>query len=267
MLFKDDVGDHDVADAAVQGGRLAEHVDAAQRPHTDRNLAENVVCAEAQRVVDIDQNRGAAFQAIGGRIAESRVEIARHQPIQNDDLRGNVKAGVARKEEDAAGLLFAGPLRPPLSGFGGLAIVRPGRVIEEVVPVATRLPLAELAQLRDQLEVIAALDVIDDFLLVPSRRATQQVDEAMGIARYEIDRTVANPLTLHQRLDRRPPPACRLDVADLRTAEHPNGEVFLVRLDAAQWTQQVGPNLDESDRVVLGDSKPLENLELLRDGL
>ena len=123
MLFEDDVRDHDVADAAIQSGGLAEHVDAPERPHAHRDLAEDVVRAQAQRVVDIDQDRGATFQAIGRRIAESRVEIARDQPIQDDDLRGHVEARLAGKEEDATGLLFAGPLRPTLSGFGGLPIV------------------------------------------------------------------------------------------------------------------------------------------------
>ena len=99
---------------------------------------------------------------------------------------------------------------------------------------------------------------------MPARRSAQQVDETMGVARYEIDRTVTNALILHQRFDRRPPPAGGLDVTDLRAAEHANGEAFLLRLDAPQRAQQVAPDLHKSDRVILGNAEPLQNLELFR---
>src|SRR5207244_12400081 len=105
--------------------------------------------------------------------------------------------------------------------------------IEEVIPVAARLTLPQLAQLGDQFQVVAPLDVLHDFALVPARGPAQQVDEAVRVARDEIDRPVAHALALHQRLDRLPPAAGPFEVTDLGTAQHPDAEVLLLRMDPA----------------------------------
>ena len=233
VFFVDDVRDHDVADAAVEGRRLAEHIDAAQRPDTLRHFAQHVVGAQPERVVDVDQDSRAALQSIRRRTSQPRIEVVGDQPVENDHLRRHVEAGLTRQEKDAALLFFRGAERPPPLRLRRLPVVGARRVIEEVVPVAARLTLAELAQLGDQLQVFAAFGELDDLVLVPARGSAQQVHEAMGVARDEVDGPVAHALALHQGFDRLPPAAGGLDVADLGATQHPDPEIFLLSLDSA----------------------------------
>ena len=178
-------------------------------------------------------------------MTEARVKIAGRQSIQDDDLGGDIQACLTRKKEDATLLLFAGSMGSSPARIGRLAIERARRVIEEVVPVASRLPLTQLSQLGDQLDVIAALDELDDLVLVTPGRAAQQVDEAVGVARDEIDRPVGGAFALDESLDRSPPASRRFDVADRRATEHPHGEVLFFGLDPSQRRKQVAPDLDQ----------------------
>src|SRR6202011_4085324 len=107
-------------------------------------------------------------------------------------------------EKDAALLFLGGAERPPPLRLGRLPVIGARRVIEEVVPVAARLALPELAQLGNEFEIVTPLDEADDFILMAPRRSAQQVNEAVGVARDEIDRAVTHPLALHQRFDRLP---------------------------------------------------------------
>ena len=117
VLLVDDVGNHDVADAAVQRRRLAQEVDTPQRLDADRDLAQDVVGPQTKRIVDVDQHRRAALQSINRRVPQAGVEVAGDQPVEDDDLRRDVEASLAGKEEDAALFLLAAPLRPPLPGL------------------------------------------------------------------------------------------------------------------------------------------------------
>src|SRR5207244_6049192 len=136
----------------------------------------------------------------------------RGQPVENDHLRGDVETGLARKEKDATLLFFSGTKRTALTRLGRLPVIGARRVIEEVIPVAARLTLPQLAQLGDQFQVVAPLDVLHDFALVPARGPAQQVDEAVRVARDEIDRPAAHALALHQPFGRLPPPTVRFAV-------------------------------------------------------
>ena len=263
MFFVDDVGDHDVADAAVEGGRLAEHIDAAQCPDALRNLPQHVVGTQPERIVDIDQHGRAALQPIRRWTPQSRVEVRRDQPVENDHLRGDIEAGMARKEKDATLLFFSGTKRSALTRLSRLPVVGACRVIEEVVPVAARLTLPQLAQLGDKFQVVAALDVLHDFTLVPPCGSAQQVDETVRVARDEIDGPVVHALALHQRFDRLPPAAGRLDVPDLGATQHPHAEVLLLGLDAAKRLEQVAPDFHQAQRVVLRNAEMLQHLELV----
>ena len=147
-----------------------------------------------------------------------------------------------------------------------MSVIGTGRVIEEVVPVAARLALAKFAQLGNELEVVAPFDVLDDLLLMTPGRSAQQVHQAVGVARDEIHGPVTHPLALHQRVDGLPPATGGFDVADLGAAQHPDAKVFFLRLDAAQGTEQITPDLHQPQRVILGDAQPLQHLELLRHG-
>src|SRR2546430_16570199 len=82
--------------------------------------------------------------------------------------------------------------------LGRLAVIGARRVVEEVVPIAARLTLPQLAQLGDQFQVVAPFDVLDDFALVPPRGSAHQVHEAVCVARDEINWAVAHALALHQ---------------------------------------------------------------------
>ena len=142
MLLVDDVRDHDVAYAPVQRRRLPQHIDTAQRPGADRHFAQDVVGAEAERIVDIDQYRGAALQPICRRISQAPIDVTGHQPVEDDHLRRDVEASLAGKEEDATLAFFSAALRPSLFSVGRLPVIRASRVIEEVIPVSSRLALA-----------------------------------------------------------------------------------------------------------------------------
>ena len=123
MLLVDDIRDHDVANRAVERGGLPEQVDAAKAADTDGDLAEDVVGAKAEWIVDVDDDRRAPGQAIPGRITEARVKVAGRQSIQDDDLGRDIQACLTRKKEDAALLLFAGSIGSPPARIGRLAIV------------------------------------------------------------------------------------------------------------------------------------------------
>src|SRR5438552_3959200 len=68
---------------------------------------------------------------------------------------------------------------------------------------------------------------------------------------------------MHQGFDRPPPTSGRLDVADLATTQHADAEILFFGLDAAQRGKQVAPDLDQSQRIVFGDTHALQDLELL----
>ena len=68
---------------------------------------------------------------------------------------------------------------------------------------------------------------------MPRGGAAQQIDEAVGIAGDEIHRSLLEPLSVHQILDRLPPATGRLDVADLAATKHAHTEILFLGLDAA----------------------------------
>ena len=257
MLFVDHIRDHDVADAAVEGGGLTEDVDTPKCADAFRDFAQDVVGAQSQGIVDVDQDRGASLQPVRGRRTQPGVEVARHQTVENDDLRRHVKAGLAGKEKDAALLFLPRPMRPPLPRLRGLRVVGAGGVIQKVVPVAARLTLTEFAQLGHQFEVVAALRILHDLLLMAPGRAAQQVDDAVRVAGDEIHRSLLDPLPVHQIFDRLPPATGRLDIADLAATQHAHAEILFLRLDAAQRGQQVAPDLDQSQGIVFRDTQAL----------
>src|SRR5207248_5822718 len=98
---------------------------------------------------------------------------------------------------------------------------------------------------------------------MPPSRAAQQVYEAMRVAGNEIHRSLAEALALHQGFNRLPPATRCLDVADLATTQHADAEILFLGLDAAQRGEQVAPDLDQSQRIVFGDTHALQDLELL----
>ena len=57
MLVEDDIGEHDIADAAVERGGLAEDVDAADLLGRHRDLGHEMIGGQAERVVDVDDDR------------------------------------------------------------------------------------------------------------------------------------------------------------------------------------------------------------------
>src|ERR1700716_2916236 len=146
---------------------------------------------------------------------------------------------------DAPRPLFVGAEGPALRRVGRLPVIGASRIVEEVVPVAARLTLSKLAQLGDELQIVAPFDELHDLLLVPSCRSAQQVDEAVGVARDEVDGPVANALAFHQVLDRLPPATSRPDVADLRATEHADSEVFFLGLDSSERLEEVAPDFHQ----------------------
>jgi hypothetical protein len=74
VLVVDDARDHHVADVRVEGGRLAEHEDAAQAAAVDGYLPKDVVRGHPERVVDVHHDRLARREPIGVHVAQGRVE-------------------------------------------------------------------------------------------------------------------------------------------------------------------------------------------------
>ena len=105
MLVVDDVRDHHVADVGVERGRLAEDVHAAQPGPVDRDLAQDVVGGDAERVVDVDDHRAARGQRVGVDWAEPRIERLGVERAERDDLGGHAQRGRAPQVGDAPLLL------------------------------------------------------------------------------------------------------------------------------------------------------------------
>ena len=74
VLVVDHARDHHVADVGVERGRLAEDVHAAQPGAVHRDLAQDVVGGDAQRIVDVDDHRAAAGQRGGVDVANPGIE-------------------------------------------------------------------------------------------------------------------------------------------------------------------------------------------------
>ena len=145
VLFVDDIRDHDVADARAEGRGLTEDVDTPKCGDAFGHFAQDVVGAQSKGVVDVDQDRRAPLQPVRGRGTQSGVEVARHQPVEDDDLRRHVEASLAGKEKDAPLLFLPRPMSPALPRLGGLRVVGARGVVQKVVPVAARLALPEFA--------------------------------------------------------------------------------------------------------------------------
>jgi hypothetical protein len=74
VLVLDDGGDHDVADAAVEGRGLAHDVDAADLAAGLADAREVVVGGHAERVVDVDDEGVALAQELEAGDLHARVE-------------------------------------------------------------------------------------------------------------------------------------------------------------------------------------------------
>ena len=105
MLVVDDARDQHVADVRVQRGRLAEHVDAAQRGRVDGDLAQDVVRGHPERIVDVDDPRPARRQRVRVDIAEARIERRDAQTAERDDLGRHAQRRRAANVLDAVRLL------------------------------------------------------------------------------------------------------------------------------------------------------------------
>ena len=87
MFVVDHVGEHDVTDPAVEGGCLAENVDAAQLVGGDPDLRHDVIGAHAERVVDVDDD---GIGAGGVESGEALVELCWVELRKVDDLDADI---------------------------------------------------------------------------------------------------------------------------------------------------------------------------------
>ena len=87
MLVVEVVGDHHVADPAIEGRRLAHHVEAAQIGEVARDGAEDLVGGPTERVIDVEDDGAALAQEFQVRQgAQARVEAGRIELAQLDHL-------------------------------------------------------------------------------------------------------------------------------------------------------------------------------------
>ena len=93
MLVIDDVRDHHVADIRVERRGLAEQVDAAEVLDVDRDLAQDVVGGEPERIVDVDDHGAAGAQTGAVDPAEARVHALGLQALERDDLHRHPQRG------------------------------------------------------------------------------------------------------------------------------------------------------------------------------
>src|SRR5579875_1113873 len=227
VLVVDHVGDHHVAHGGIEGGRLAEDVDAAQIIDRLAHLAQDLVGAEPQRVVDVDHHRLALGQAASVDLSDARVDRRWIQPPQVDDLGRHPQGVAARHVDDAERPLAVAPGIPPPSVLGEGLAVEAGAVIDEVGPRALALTLQELVQLRPQVRGSPVLQPVDDLLFGKVDRAAQEVGYGMGVGRHEVDRPSLKRVLLQVVEDSLPPPTRDPGVTHVRPAVHLDADVEL----------------------------------------
>ena len=246
----DDIGDHHVADIGVQGRRLAQHVDAAQRVGRLADLAQDVVRGEAERIVDVDDHRAAGAQARRVEVLQPRVEHLRVQPVERDHLGRHAQRGAAGQVRDADRVLVAAALDPRGRVLRLGLEEQPRAEVQEVLPRALRPPGRELRQLLAQVVGALALQPRDDLALAQAGGAGQQVHERVRVRRDEVERPVGEAL-LAQRGEHGLPPAPRHPrVADLAAAEDADAQLELAAADLLdERAEAAGPRLADAHPV------------------
>ncbi len=234
-----DLRDHDVADAAVEGGGLAHDVDPEDLVDAAGDRGEVVIGRHAQRVVDVDHQRLALAQLLDAGHADPLVEQLRHQPRQLDDLGVDVDAaGAGDRVEATVGVAGADLVDAGLAG-GGLVDVRAQRVVEDVGRGAVVAGGHRAVVVRRQALGVGPMHHVDDRVAMGGRVAAAQVGQRVAVRRDEVDRTlvatahVAGSIARHQRLRR------ALVLAE-RAVEQPERQVALVALDVDERGLPVG---------------------------
>src|SRR5262249_42043648 len=135
LLVKDDVGDHNIADAAVEGGGFAEDVDALDLGVILQHLAQHAVGGHAEGIVDVDDDAAALGDALDARDADARVEVLRVKLGEVEDLNVKLEA-IARADVPDAALLLLDGAAAAEALTGGGAVILSGNTLERDLPIA-----------------------------------------------------------------------------------------------------------------------------------
>ena len=217
MLVVDDAADHHIADVGIERRSLAEDVHTAKIDGF-RDLAQDVVRGQSERVIDVDDHRPARGK--GDRVDGQHAVVAmlRVHPVERDDLRGDVQRGPAGHAQGARLALLAA--ERGAFGVGQKAEAFARRVIQKVVPVALRGAVAEAEELVAKLAPTLAIDSRRELVDVAWRDPGEQVGDRVRVAADEVHGPVEERFGAHQPGHLLPPPASHPGVADLRAAEH-----------------------------------------------
>ncbi len=113
----DDVGDHHVPHVRVQRRGFAEDVEASHPRRLLGDLAEDVIGGFAERIVDVDDAgiRGAQLFFVDR--ADARIDCARVELRQHENLGRRVDAGALRRyvPDSVCGLHLSPPPAHPLA--------------------------------------------------------------------------------------------------------------------------------------------------------
>src|SRR5581483_2826247 len=160
MFIHDNVRDHHVANAAVERGRLAKNVDAANLSLIFHNLAHHAVCRHTQRIIDVQHNGLALSQQIYIRHATARIDLYLVQFSQLENLGIDLQAVTRPYAPDAALLLLAGTIDQEIAALRGMAPFASDKV-EEVLPIARHQSLLELATFIGKIRIMPMQRKID----------------------------------------------------------------------------------------------------------
>ncbi len=147
-------------------------------------------------------------------------------------------------------------------GVGQEAHALSRRVVQEVVPVALRGPVAEALELVAKLAVTVAIDGRRQLVGVAWRDPGEQVGDRVRVAAHEVHRPVQERLGAHQPGHLLPPASGHSRVADLGAAEHAHSEGHAVLGDLREpRTEGDAPDLVQLQPVVFaaaaGSREPL----------
>ena len=170
------------------------------------------------------------------------IEVVDAQLREVEDLHVKLQPVPRADIPDAALLLFDwAAAREALTRRGALIFARD--IVEEVLPVARRAAIFQLAILLAEEAIRAGGGEAGQFVFAAADGAREQIREAMRVAGDEVDWSRRQAHVVQQLADRRPPLARGADEADVRAAEHAQGEVLALLAHG----EQVGPEVVAPD--------------------
>ena len=139
MLVIDDVGNHHVADAAVEGSGLAQNIYAQRSSDGRADLAKHMICSHAQGIVDIEKDGVALTQQIPFGVAhgpQAWVDVCTVDAVEFDDLRLDVQTVRIADTRNASLAFTLFDRASQLSSIVRVINMQARRIVKKVVKMA-----------------------------------------------------------------------------------------------------------------------------------